>query len=171
MPTAIGAPYSRSTGEVSSSLQQPSEVPTTVSKKVHQVSPVNLIRLSLLMLQAPMINTVAHPDRAPGLGDSRWAGRSSLSSLSGLRPHPPSTPTWDNSNGYTASKVPGLSLNELPRFAWNNGVKPNPKPTKDISASRDKVPLPEEQVRSPTFQLSHPLSLYPTCPTSDASIR
>lgn len=69
-------------------------------------------------------NSVIHPDRAPGLGDSKWAPKPTLSSLAGLRPHPEPAPAWDDSNGFTLSKRSGIDFNELPRYAWNGGIDP-----------------------------------------------
>ena len=73
-----------------------------------------------------------NPDRVPGLGDSKWVPPKTLSTLPGLRAHPEPAPTWDNSSGYTVSKPLGLSINDLPRYAWNGGVKPTPVTPKTV---------------------------------------
>ena len=93
-----------------------------------------------------MTNTVAHPDRVPGLPDSQRASPQTLRSLSGLRPHPESAPTWDDSSGYTSTIIPGISLNGLHKYAWNKGVNPSPKTEKSIPMTRDPKPQPDIQV-------------------------
>lgn len=71
-----------------------------------------------------------------------WASKQNtkqktLRDLPGLRQSPSSAPKWDDSGYYTVpAKVgPGLSLNLLPRHAWNGGVKPQSSNNASTSAN------------------------------------
>ena len=93
-----------------------------------------------------LTNTVIHPDRAPGLSDSQWAPKATLTSLAGLRPHPEPVKAWDDSNGFKLSTRLGIDFNELPRHAWNGGV--DPMSTRKATSSVGRAtPQPVNPVR------------------------
>ena len=111
------------------------EVPTAIDK---------------LASKALVTNTVTNPDCAPGLSESQWAPKQTLSSLAGLRPHPEPAPAWDDSNGFTPSKRLGIDFNELPRHAWNGGVDPM-LTSKAGSSVGHATPQPVNPVCNPFF--------------------
>ena len=80
-----------------------------------------------------------------------WAQppQKSLSNLvPGLRPHPDSPPKWDSSNGFTAPiKVAGRTpLNLIPKYTFNNGVKP--KTTTNSTAPTNGMVVRPREIQS-----------------------
>ncbi|KAG6988906.1 hypothetical protein G7Y79_00068g096050 [Physcia stellaris] len=88
-------------------------------------------------------------DQNGGLGASMWAQppQKSLSNLPGLRPHPTSPPKWDSSNGFKVSDIRGrYSINLLPKYAFNNGVKP--KTINKSIAPTNGITMPPREILS-----------------------
>ena len=79
-----------------------------------------------------------------------WAQppQKSLSNLPGLRSHPNSPPKWDSSNGFkVASDFGGrYSINLLPKYAYNNGVKP--KTTNNSTGPTNDITMPPREIPS-----------------------
>lgn len=105
--------------------------------------------LALMSLLPEDPKVLSNLDDNGGLEASMWANpQKDLSKLPGLRPHPTDSPKWDSTNGYTApTKVGGrYSINVIPKYAYNNGVKP--KTTNKLSASTNGITVPPQEIRS-----------------------